>query len=352
MYIANLLGKAESGACYEVPDDAPRGVPTDDLHDALLGSTLGAAVGDALGSALEFYSKSRCVTDWPQGLRTMEPSHMTGGKIAGSYTDDTEMMVATMRGILRSHRDLDRLSLDYVSEEYLRWLDSHPPDVGGQTRSAVSAMRSRGPDGGLSTMYTHSAGNGALMRAGFLLPYMNGCSIMEIISMAQNVGCLTHAVADSRDSCIAFALFQEWLMVMTPEDALSQTIRFLKEWGGSEKVQAALRRIERRHHTGVSTLPESGYVVDTLERALWPVLEGLSFEEGLVACVMAGGDTDSAGAVCGSLLGSLYGASAIPPAWLEAVKLSEQKYRIQTGAGVDPIYGMDLEQLTEALIKL
>ena len=63
-------------------------------------------------------------------------------------------------------------------------------------------------------------------------------------------------------------------------------------------------------------IQSSGYVIDTLEAALWCVSTTDSFETALVLAVNLGQDTDTVGAVTGQIAGSFYGASAIPARWL------------------------------------
>ena len=68
----------------------------------------------------------------------------------------------------------------------------------------------------------------------------------------------------------------------------------------------------------------TGYVIDTLEAALWSVATTDSFEAALVKAVNLGGDADTVGAVTGQVAGALYGASAIPRCWLEPLAWRSQ----------------------------
>jgi len=61
----------------------------------------------------------------------------------------------------------------------------------------------------------------------------------------------------------------------------------------------------------------SGYVIDTLEAAMWAVYSTNSFEDALVLAVNLGEDSDTVGAVTGQLAGALYGYSNIPIRWLD-----------------------------------
>ena len=67
----------------------------------------------------------------------------------------------------------------------------------------------------------------------------------------------------------------------------------------------------------------SGYVVESLEAALWAFERSSSFEEGALLAVNLGNDTDTTGAVFGQLAGAFYGDEGIPSRWLEKLALRE-----------------------------
>lgn len=60
----------------------------------------------------------------------------------------------------------------------------------------------------------------------------------------------------------------------------------------------------------------SGWVVDTIEVSLWAFFRYNSWEEGALAVVNLGGDSDTAGAIYGALAGVFYGFEAIPQRWV------------------------------------
>lgn len=94
------------------------------------------------------------------------------------------------------------------------------------------------------------------------------------------------------------------------------------EWTGEPKIQTlstgSWRGKVRRE------IRSSGYVIDTLEAALWSVCTTSSFEEALILAVNLGQDADTVGAVTGQLAGAIYGASAIPSRWLEPLACREE----------------------------
>lgn len=69
-----------------------------------------------------------------------------------------------------------------------------------------------------------------------------------------------------------------------------------------------------------SDMKSSGWVVDTLECALWAFFKYDTWKDGALAVVNLGGDSDTAGAVYGGLAGSFYGFDAIPDEWVDGMQ--------------------------------
>ena len=63
----------------------------------------------------------------------------------------------------------------------------------------------------------------------------------------------------------------------------------------------------------------SGWVVESLEAALWAFHDAATFEEAVLRAVNLGDDADTTGAVCGQLAGAFWGESAIPPSLLRGL---------------------------------
>lgn len=62
-----------------------------------------------------------------------------------------------------------------------------------------------------------------------------------------------------------------------------------------------------------------GYVVDTLEAAVWCLLTTDNYRDGVLKAVNLGDDTDTVAAVAGGLAGALYSYEAIPKEWRDAL---------------------------------
>ena len=89
-------------------------------------------------------------------------------------------------------------------------------------------------------------------------------------------------------------------------------------------------------------IDNSGWSVSTLEAALWAFNTTETFEDGMIAAVNLGGDSDSIGAVLGQIAGSYYGFNAIPERWVKAVKVWRE-VDCMIDRFLNAVYGDDLE---------
>ena len=85
-----------------------------------------------------------------------------------------------------------------------------------------------------------------------------------------------------------------------------------------EVAEIAAGSFERREPPEIRG---TGYVVQSLEAALWALHRRGSFRDGALAAVNLGDDADTTGAVYGQLAGACYGAEAIPAEWRERLAL-------------------------------
>jgi ADP-ribosylglycohydrolase len=84
---------------------------------------------------------------------------------------------------------------------------------------------------------------------------------------------------------------------------------------------AAPTEFGRIPRTGIGILPESaiksgGFVIDTLEAALWCFLTMGTYRDAVLKAVNLGSGTGTAAAVTGGIAGLFYGKDAIPANWL------------------------------------
>ena len=92
---------------------------------------------------------------------------------------------------------------------------------------------------------------------------------------------------------------------------------------GRFRVRRPSRHIARGAYRAKaeSAIRGSGYVVESLEAALWCLDQTGSYEHAVLRAANLGDDADTTAAVCGQLAGAFYGVSGIPERWLERVAM-------------------------------
>lgn len=251
------------------------------------GALWGLVVGDAFGSPIQFSGK-----DSHPWITEMEPCPVFGLP-AGHWTDDGSMALCVMDSFVRKGgydlRDVGGTFVRWLREGYLSSVEGRAFDVGFATSSSVGAIAR----GSLVNGREESQGNGSIMRfaPGYLIA--RALNRPEIV---HEVSDLTHASKAVRAVCDEFAA------VLDEHFAGRRTTH-----GPGAELARAL-------------VPNSGWCVDSLRAALWAFNTTASFEEGMVAAVNLGGDSDSIGAVYGQIAGAFYGFGAIPARWVAAMK--------------------------------
>ncbi len=285
--------------------------------DRYRGSLLGLAVGDALGAPLE-------------GLRAgwFEPvEEMTGGGFhgvePGQWTDDTSMALCLAESLA------ERGGFDPTDqlERYRRWYregylssKDHCFGIGGTTREAIERFEEIGePYCGVEN--ANKAGNGSLMRLA-PVPLFFAHDLKEAIERSADSSRTTHGARNAVDACRYFG----GLLVGAANGAEKKALlseRYSPMPGLWEEHPLAPEIDEVAAGSFKDRQPPeiegSGYVVRSLEAALWAFCNSSSFEGGCLLAVNLGDDTDTTGAVYGQLAGAFYGVEDIPERWMNKV---------------------------------
>lgn len=288
------------------------------IEDRARGAFLGLAVGDALGATLEFE---------PRDTHPLHTEMLGGGPFnlkPGQWTDDTSMALALAESLI-AHPDFDPTDL---MRRFVAWAEDGTYsctgtcfDIGLTTRQALSRfMRTGDPFAGSTAPDT--AGNGSLMRvAPVALRALDDDA--RAVRIARDQSRTTHAAAEAVEACDLFVRILREAIQGAGKDALRS-----RPWNGTARIRdiaAGTWRGKAR-----SQIKSSGYVIDTLEAALWCTDQAASFEEALVLAVNLAGDADTVGAVTGQIAGAVFGASAIPQRWLGPLAWREQLETLAT----------------------
>lgn len=283
-------------------------------EDRRIGAVLGLAVGDALGATYEF-----CTPDEvPDG-----PLEMVGGGWldlrSGETTDDTALAKAVLRGYREGPLDMRR-----VRDEMLRWEDSDPPDIGGQTQTALNYLRSN-PEAIYQPEAPRAQGNGAVMRAA-----SHGVMAQSPEAALDNAwaeAALTHPSENARvSSALVAGIIARLIEGQMPIEAVEVSFATLQD---RELTSVDPREVfSPEIGDALEAYPEDrdrwGWTVYTTRLALGFLLRASDFRPGVEEVIKLGGDADTNGAVAGALLGARFGVSKIPSSWLESLDDTEE----------------------------
>lgn len=263
------------------------------LNAKLRDAVYGLAVADALGVPYEFRGRGNYAVEG-----------MVGGgahdQPAGYFSDDTSMTLATCDSIRSKGGAIDCADM---LERFNAWRrkGAYTPggycfDIGNATATAL--MTGRGCADEMSN------GNGSLMRI-VPLAFVDGVSDAQI----EEVSAITHAHAISKRACVLYVRLAQDLLAGVPvRDALAKLPQ-----------ESPYERLPRIVQVPREDIKSSGYVVHTLEAALWALATTNTYRDCVTAAIELGHDTDTVGAVAGALAGIVYGYDAIPAEWLEAL---------------------------------
>lgn len=282
------------------------------LQQRFRGCLSGLACGDALGTTHEFKRRG-----------SFEPlSDMIGGGpfglAAGQWTDDTSMALCLAASLLE-RRGFD--ARDQM-ERYCRWWQQgylsstgYCFDIGNATVAALRQFLETGePYAG--SRHPLSAGNGSLMRlAPVVMFYFPDQA--QALHFAGESSRTTHAAAECIDACRYLAAQVLMIFHGADKDALS-----------AATFQAQTKKIDLLQggaylQKDIEHIRGSGYVVDSLEAALWCFHHHDNYRDAVLAAVNLGDDADTTAAICGQLAGAYYGINGIPDAWLGKLAMGD-----------------------------
>jgi ADP-ribosylglycohydrolase len=284
----------------------------------------GHAVGDALGVPVEFRSREyldrKPVTDMI-GFGTYNLP-------AGCWSDDTSMSLCALDSLSNGNVDYDDIMNNFV-----RWYyhDEFTPegfvfDIGNTTRDAIdNYFYRKKPAINCGLSFINTNGNGSLMRIHPFVLYAvyNGVDGDDFRKMIIDASSLTHAHSISKEGCIIYSYILKELLKNPTKDSIYKGLTYAKQV--SYYCSSKYRRLLDNDISGFnrSEIKSSGYVVDSLEAAIWCLLTTESYSDCVLKAVNLGEDTDTIAAIAGGLAGALYGMEAIPEKWLNLLKKKE-----------------------------
>lgn len=293
------------------------GQPTGKIPSSFRGSLIGLAIGDALGTTNEFKTPGSF----------MPINDMIGGGPfnlnPGEWTDDTSMAYALGQSLIyRGGFD----AMDQM-DKYLAWY-RHGAfsctgkcfDIGNTIRDALERYEvSNNPFSGSKDPM--SAGNGSLMRvAPVILFYYD--NIRNTILYAGESSKTTHGAEEAVVACQYFAAIVHAAISGVEKDIIISGgyEPFDGAWDEFPLTDSVLKiKAGSYFNKSLEELSPTGYVIDTLEAALWCFSKTDNFKDGIILAANLGGDADTIAAVYGQIAGAHYGEPDIPAEWIQSL---------------------------------
>ena len=287
---------------------------------------LGEAIGDAMGVPTEFARRENLLE---KPVLKMVP-RIRDGIPKGAWSDDTSLTIATMDALSKSG-----LNYTAMADNFVRWFTANQFcsinesfGIGKTTLKALVRYTQHLEEPyecGLNSMQDN--GNGSLIRILPIAYYclVQRCNDKKILEIVKRTSSITHAHEISICGCYIYVRYvMNLLRGNNKFSALSQ-VRGLDYSSFSVDTLEKYDRVLNADFMKltIDDIRSTGYVVDTLEAALWCFLQSNSFKECVIATTNIGGDTDSIGAVAGAMAGIFYGYNNIPKEYLEALRKRE-----------------------------
>jgi ADP-ribosylglycohydrolase len=158
------------------------------------------------------------------------------------------------------------------------------------------------------------------MRASPLGVYAHALARALAAELARQDSSLTHPNPVCGDAAAAFVVAISH--AIREGDGPEGTFRAAEDWArraGAALIVPEALEAARRQAPRCDTRGSEGWVKIALQNAFHELLHAPNLEEGVVATVRRGGDTDTNAAIAGALLGAVHGRDAVPAQWRSMV---------------------------------
>lgn len=294
------------------------------------GGLMGLCVGDALGVPVEFSTRADRENDPVVSMR----GYGTYNQPPGTWSDDSSLTFCLAEAIAEVGVG-DELP-EHLGRKMGLWLEqaywtahSDVFDVGKTTVIAIRKILSGKSPLTAGGSNERSNGNGSLMRILPLAFVAQSISYEELLDLAHNISSLTHRHPRSLVACgiylsIAIELLDRHSFAM----AYERGIRKAQEFYSNSIYHDELEYYEdillgHLDQLSVDEIESSGYVVHSLEAALWCCLRNHNYADTVLTAVNLGDDTDTVAAIAGGLAGIYYGLDNIPEDWQQQIYKSK-----------------------------
>lgn len=294
---------------------------------------MGLVVGDALGLPVQFYDRDE--------LKSNPVTKMEGDGTfnlpKGSWSDDSSLVIATLESIRRNNE----IIAEDVMDNFVKWLYDgvftpygQAYDIGETCEYAIEKYKEERNIDTCGKVGERANGNGGLMRIMpvCLYAYKNekngGFTEKDAVDIVHKLTAITH---NHKRACIASGMYYFMVKAVLEHCGnLTEVLQFgidnaMRYYGKDSNNYEELGYYERLFYLKKfvdikeDEIKSTGYVLDSLEAAVWCLINTDSYKDCLLKTVNLGDDADTVGAIAGGLAGLYYGYDLIPDEWLEAV---------------------------------
>lgn len=316
------------------------------LSKKLSNAILGLAVADAVGVPYEFLPRE----DIARNPATNMTEYGTHHQLKGTWSDDTSMTLALIDALTKSGEEID---YKLIADNFVDWMQNavftaynEVFDIGGTCFRAIR-RHIENPDlpaWECGEKSEHACGNGGLMRIlplAFRLVCKYGENFINVPQAREEicrVTAITHANACCALANLIYVTFAGQLISgqnkKTSWDYAMEKIGSViaaDPWLKTAKHSFSRLLSDGFLQTPREELSSSGYVVHTLESAVWCFMNTQDYRSCVLAAVNLGEDTDTTAAVAGGLAGLYYRDSekfGIPQSWVGALAKREEICRM------------------------
>ena len=282
-----------------------------------MGCLYGQAIGDALGLGSEGLFRDGVEGYYPKGLTKYEqivPDAHRRRWHQGDWTDDTDMMICIAKAIIVHNGIIDDTTLHDIASNFKAWmLSPECMGIGRLVHNVLSIGDYVDKPQEVAKMFWNlskqqNAPNGGLMRTSVI-----GLLRENVSVSAENVCRLTHYDPRCVGTCAIVSEMIHSLVYQNRQMDINE-IKSMAE-GYDNRIVSYIDlayNAQSIDDLELDDMKSAGYTLKTFAAGLWALLHTISFVEGMLAVVNAGGDSDTNAAVACALLGAKYGVASIP----------------------------------------
>lgn len=291
------------------------------IKKRILPTIYGGIIGDLMGVPVEFRQRGTFHIQDIVGYGTYNQP-------PGTWSDDTSLTLCLIENLMNKETvaNLMEKFVKYQDEGY--WTPFGKMfDIGRTTAEAITRFKEGNLPKNCGGQYENDNGNGAIMRISplaFML--FNEFDFIRKTEIIKQYTEITHA---HPRAIVGSIIYIEFLIRLYHNNSFEKSIKeihelFNENFGEEHEYRKELRYYNRIFKENFFEVPQDeilsdGYVVHTLEAAIWCLGNTTSFKEAVLKAVNLGGDADTVASITGSLAGMFYKMDEIPEEWLRKI---------------------------------